>query len=136
MQMNATKHIFYVDDDPDDLELLEAALQDIRVTVRLTTLRESSLLFETMDATGMPDLIILDINMPVKTGIECMRELQQKQEYKHIPIVIYSTTSSSAFAPDDTGVALFVQKGDSMAQVRKFATEVCDLLVKNTYATA
>jgi CheY-like chemotaxis protein len=134
--MNATKHIFYVDDDPDDLELLETALQDIRATVKLTTLRESSLLFETMEAAGMPDLIILDINMPVKTGIECMRELQQKQAYKHIPIVIYSTTSSFAFEPDDSGVALFVQKGDSMAQVRKFATEVCNLVLENTRATA
>jgi CheY-like chemotaxis protein len=129
MHYTSTKHIFYLDDDQDDLYLFESALQEVRPDFKLTTLLDSRLMIETLERVGVPDLIILDINMPAKNGMECLRELKDLQAYKHIPVVIYSTSNAPTFALKEPAYALFVQKGSSLEQLKQFATNVCNLVV-------
>ena len=40
----------------------------------------------------LPNLAILDLNMPYKGGVECLSMLKESAEYKHIPVVIFSTS--------------------------------------------
>jgi CheY-like chemotaxis protein len=135
MHYTSTKHIFYLDDDQDDLDLFESALQEVRPDFKLTKLLDSRVMIETLERVGVPDLIILDINMPVKNGIECLRELKDLQAYKHIPVVIYSTSNAPSLALKDRAYALFVQKGSSLEQLKQFATDVCNLVVSASPAT-
>jgi CheY-like chemotaxis protein len=40
----------------------------------------------------VPDILFLDINMPVKNGIECLQLIRKESKYDKIPILIYSTS--------------------------------------------
>jgi CheY-like chemotaxis protein len=44
--------------------------------------------------TSSSRLVFLDLNMPVKTGQECLEEIRANAALKHIPVVIYSTSTS------------------------------------------
>lgn len=41
-----------------------------------------------------PCVIFLDLNMPLKNGFECLKEIRQTQKLKNIPVIIFSTTSN------------------------------------------
>lgn len=43
-----------------------------------------------------PDLILMDLNMPVKNGIDSLRELKAEATLKHIPVVIVTTRGEPA----------------------------------------
>lgn len=43
----------------------------------------------------MPDLIFLDLNMPIKNGYECLDEIRVNEKLKHIPIAIFSTSATA-----------------------------------------
>jgi CheY-like chemotaxis protein len=84
--------IFYVDDDPDDIEIFVDALKTITNTIVCSTARdgEEALAF-LQNASTLPDLILIDINMPKKNGLEFLRELRSQTRFSKIPAIIYST---------------------------------------------
>ena len=83
------KNILLIDDDKDDCFVFEKALLEIHPSIKLKCLTESDEIFEEM-AHQLPDLIFLDLNMPVKTGYDCLKELQEHTVYRKVPVIIYS----------------------------------------------
>ena len=105
------KKIMIVDDEPDILEYLMAALEDsgyITCTVEDINNILSSINLE------KPDLLILDIMMPDRSGISIYKEIQLSSEYKTIPIILISGMSSK----DDFIAQLFNNAQDT----EKFAS--------------
>jgi CheY-like chemotaxis protein len=43
---------------------------------------------------ALPELIFLDLNMPRKNGLECLKEIRSSEKFSKIPIAIYSTSAS------------------------------------------
>ena len=43
-------------------------------------------------ATKLPDVVFLDLNMPRKNGLECVREIKLNAQLKHVPVVVISTS--------------------------------------------
>jgi CheY-like chemotaxis protein len=43
--------------------------------------------------SDMPDLILMDLNMPVKNGIDGLRDLKSSEQTRHIPVIIVTTRS-------------------------------------------
>jgi len=112
------------DDDEDDQLLLREAFRkvgpsgDLRVVndgeELLTCLRHT---VEEGGAACLPDLILLDLNMPRKDGRETLRELKADPALRSIPVVIFTT---SAAADDittsyDLGGNSYIRKPDSFA---------------------
>jgi CheY-like chemotaxis protein len=84
--------ILLVDDDPDDVEIFKEVIRkDIDSKINIIT-SSNGLECLTMLENITPDLIFLDINMPIMGGKECLEKLQSHNDYKNIPVVIYSTT--------------------------------------------
>ena len=77
--------VLIADDNPQILELLEAYLEPLSVRVRLAADGEA-----TLDAVERdpPDLILLDIMMPKRSGFEVCRVLKEDPRYRDIPIVM------------------------------------------------
>ncbi len=77
-------HILVVDDDPMILRLVEARLRDlgVRVTSETSAERVADLV-----RREKPDLILLDVNMPVRSGFDIIRDLKQDPITYTIPVI-------------------------------------------------
>lgn len=76
--------ILIVDDMPNNLKILVAILNEAGYKVRSVLSGEMAL---TAARTSAPDLILLDINMPIMNGYEVCRVLQADPNLRHIPII-------------------------------------------------
>lgn len=86
--------ILLADDDEDDRQLFEEAISRIDPNFSVETTKNGMELLERMENGYLPEIIFLDLNMPGKTGKECLAELRQHSTWKNIPIIIYSTSSN------------------------------------------
>lgn len=77
------KHILVVDDVINDLKCAEEILKDIYQITAVDT-GEKALLFL---KENMPDLILLDVDMPAMNGYEVMEQLKQDEVFSEIPVV-------------------------------------------------
>lgn len=101
--MGVTK-VILVEDDPDDLELFLAFFSqrdDIRL---LPSVGNGSELIDYLQSVkcedGMPDLIVLDHNMPKMNGKQTLQYLMEHDTWSKIPTVIYSTYTDTSLIAD------------------------------------
>ena len=87
--------VLLVEDNPADVRLTREALKEARV--RLHVVRDGVEAMELLRATGgprLPDLILLDLNLPRKDGREVLQEIKQSDGLRHIPVVILTTSQA------------------------------------------
>jgi len=86
-----------VDDDEDDRMLFEDAIQELFPNLDLRLYENGIDLVDRLinDISNLPRLIFLDLNMPVKNGFECLEEIRKNNSLRHIPVVVFSTSSST-----------------------------------------
>ncbi|RYF87157.1 MAG: response regulator [Chitinophagaceae bacterium] len=91
--------ILYIDDDPDDVEMLQEAIRSINSGYQLRKAAdgiEGLQLLQKMKGNGtLPCLIVLDLNMPGMDGRQTFIKIKQDDVLRSIPVVIFSTSSSS-----------------------------------------
>ena len=118
------KKILLVDDDIDDrlifAELLAASDPDPQVAFAENGLEMVAQL-ENTSGDNLPDLIILDQNMPKMTGKESLIFLKESERYRHIPTIIYSTHQVKDFYREclTLGAQDVVAKPDTMHAYRE-----------------
>lgn len=104
------------DDDQDDTFLFREALEQIPLETDLSIAENGVELLQILkDADNKPDIIFLDMNMPVKNGLECLEEIRSTARFERVPIVVLSTSVSqhlweSAYR---NGANLYIQKPNS-----------------------
>jgi CheY-like chemotaxis protein len=95
--------ILLIDDDPDDVELAREALDDLAVGNHLTVVEDGAKALAYLRAEGdfeyaiLPDLILLDLKMPKKSGLEVLAEIKDDENLRRIPVIVLTTSD----APDD-----------------------------------
>lgn len=115
-------HIFYTDDDEDDLELFRVALSEVDDSMILTTTDNGDELMNILEqASAAPRVIFLDLNMPRRNGYEVLEAMRSHEKLKEYPVVIFSTTSDeSAINRTLTlGANLFVPKPRSFTGIKE-----------------
>jgi len=87
--------LLLVDDDATDRELFREAIEvaGISCTINEAANGEEALT-QLAEMTVVPQLIILDLNMPVKDGRATLREIKTNEQWKSIPVCIMSTSSA------------------------------------------
>ncbi|MBA2744819.1 MAG: response regulator [Flavisolibacter sp.] len=124
--------IYIVDDDNDDREILRDAFLTGHPDFEYILLENGDQLLEHLIRhieTAPPGLILLDLNMPGKDGRETLKELKSDKRYCHIPILIFTTSSS----PRDRrlayefGANCFISKPDTFNKLVEFASCVSKL---------
>ncbi|MCD6567690.1 MAG: response regulator [Dehalococcoidia bacterium] len=93
--------ILLVEDDPADQKLIKISLKSQRIANDLCIVSsgEEGLDFlchrgDYSDGAPLPDLILLDLNMPGMGGKEFLRRIKQDENLKQIPVIILTTSSS------------------------------------------
>ena len=111
--MNKTYNVLVVDDDADDQLMIKMALEQIsdQYTIQLASNGREAL--ACIEATQIvPNLILLDLNMPVVDGFELLHQLKQSALYRYIPTVILTTSDNKTDIEKayDLGANSFVTK--------------------------
>ncbi len=124
------------DDDEDDRFFFKDAISDIDSTITVTTIDDCDKLIEALQRSDHPDVLFLDLNMPRKSGKECLSEIRERLRLMNLPIVIYSTSATTQDI-DDTflrGANFYMQKKSNYAvlkqAIRKIITSDKQVLLK------
>jgi CheY-like chemotaxis protein len=88
------KHtVVIIDDDPDDIELMEEALTDIGTDMEVIAFEDCKEAYERITRGNVnPDIILMDINMPLMRGDDCLRLLRADPRFKDVVIAMISTS--------------------------------------------
>ncbi len=123
--------IFLIEDDLDDVELLEDALQTHNVDYELDIAKDGSAAITYIrNCEKVPDIIVLDFNLPKIHGKEVLIEIKSAASFKNIPLLILTTSS----AKEDIeysykhGANKYLIKPTSIQQIR----ETIDVIVELT----
>jgi DNA-binding response OmpR family regulator len=88
--------IFIADDDEDDVSFLKSALKEVNTSVKLIHFYNGRQLMNELKANATyPDLVILDLNMPVLDGRETLKQIRQNAKLMRVPVVILSTSTQA-----------------------------------------
>lgn len=105
---NRKKRILVIDDDP----LTRGVICDVLKEADYEVVESSGFLSTDIIAKKAPDLIIMDIMMPGKSGYDATREIRADPEFKHIPIVMCTAKDMLG----DVGVGLAVGANDYISK--------------------
>ncbi len=92
--------VLLVEDNPNDRELLMEALEDSEVRKDIHIARDGVEAMEFLTRQGAhsnaptPDLVVLDLNMPRKNGLEVLREMKADPNLHHIPVIVLTTSKA------------------------------------------
>ena len=121
-------HILLADDDEDDRLFFTDAISDLKMNTVVHTVKDGKELMEhlTQDGVLIPHVLFLDLNMPCKTGLDCLKEIKSFNRLKDLAIAIYSTSSSEADIEDTfvKGANVFIKKPSDFGTLKKVLAEV------------
>ncbi|WP_230295136.1 response regulator [Deinococcus sp. 6GRE01] len=88
---DAPLQVLLVDDDPTDLELAAIVFGEHDLTLR-TFGTGAAALTHLHAADPLPDVVVLDVNMPHLSGFEVLSAIRSEQRLRHLPVVMLSTS--------------------------------------------
>lgn len=120
--------ILLADDDEDDRNFFREALEELKMNTEVTFKNDGQQL---MDYLSLPDielphLIFLDLNMPLKSGMQCLKEIREDKRLKHLSVAIYSTSASDEHIEDTfiKGANVYIRKPNDFTTLKKVLHEV------------
>lgn len=132
--MHKPLRLLLADDDRDDRFFFEKALKNISFPTSYDEVTDGEALMEYLERNPdkLPDVIFLDLNMPRKTGAECLTEIKSSEKFRHIPVVIYSTSLHEEIAYDlyNAGAHYYLQKCE-LHELPDALTDVLRMLEEN-----
>ncbi|MBF0456575.1 MAG: response regulator [Nitrospirae bacterium] len=123
--MKATEpfQIIHADDDEDDNILIADAFRETGLNAKITWIEDGEKLLDYLSTRGHPDLILLDLNMPRKDGLETLREMKSNETMRPIPVIAMTTSSSEEDIQEcyNLGVNSYVKKPESFERLLEIA---------------
>lgn len=130
---NPPLHILLADDDESDRFLFREAFSELNIKTLVHTVNDGVQLMEYLAQadTPLPHLLFLDLNMPRKNGLECLREIRKDEKLKNISIAIYSTSSSERDMDEAfrSGANVYIKKPSDFSALK----QILDKAVMTAY---
>ena len=125
------RKILLAEDDEDDRYFFQSFLQTRSDVVLLPIAEDGVSLVESLNEirndADLPDLIILDQNMPKQNGLQTLAYLKENERYRQIPVVIYSTYT------DETLVKNGSVKGACLVLPKPLDTEGYNEMIETVF---
>ena len=115
--------ILLADDDESDRLLFKEAFDELKIKTIVQTVNDGKQLMDYLKkaSTRLPQLVFLDLNMPRKNGLECLKEIRSNEKLKDISIAIYSTSASEKDIDETfhSGANVYIQKPNSFNDLKE-----------------
>ena len=124
-------NVVLADDDEDDRLFFSEAFDELKINTKVSTFNDGVYLmdyFNSEDAI-LPQVLFLDLNMPRKSGLECLKELRADDKFKDVAIAIYSTSSSEEDVENTfvLGANIYIKKPSDFKSLKKVLSDVVTL---------
>ena len=120
--------ILLADDDEDDRLFFKEAFDEIKINTKVSLVNDGVELMNylTEDSKPLPHILFLDLNMPRKTGLDCLLEIKRLAHLKDIAIAIYSTSASEMDIEETfvQGANVYIKKPSDFNTLKKILEQV------------
>lgn len=121
-------YVVLADDDEDDRLFFTEAFDELKIRTKVKTYKDGIELMEALKHSDseLPNILFLDLNMPKKSGIECLIDIKKEKKFDNIAIAIYSTSASEEDIEDTfvNGANIYIKKPHDFKQLKKILSEV------------
>lgn len=125
---NELIHILLADDDEDDRLFFMDAFGEMKIRTKVRTVNDRVELIQHLTKPNiiLPHVLFLDLNMPLKNGMECLKEIKTNNRFKDIAIAIYSTSASEEDIEHTfvNGANVYIKKPSDFDTLKKILSEV------------
>jgi len=116
--------ILLADDDEADRLIFKEAFDEMDIGTSVETVNDGEELMQLLENSeyeDLPQILFLDINMPRKNGLECLKEIRTNKKYKEVSIAIYSTSSSEKDMHETflNGANVYINKPQDFNKLKK-----------------
>ena len=129
--------VLLVDDDNDDYLLFKKILdyQVFKTSLQLVINGDNFMAKLNDENLELPDVIFLDVNMPIRDGYSCLVEIKDLPRLKNIPIVMYSTSYERNVADMlfEMGADYFIQKTMDFGDLRMLIERALCFVSENAH---
>jgi len=129
--------IYLADDDEDDLMLFSEALEELPINCKMYNFKDGIYLMGKLmvKETPLPDLVFLDINMPLMNGAACLLKIRDTERISSLPVIIYSTSFEKKEVEiyRDMGASGYLQKPNSFNQLKTLLYKCIQPFAKGNY---
>lgn len=128
------KIILLADDDTDDTEMFCEALEEISENIICHCAVNGSEAWKILnELTEKPQLIFLDLNMPIMNGWDCLKLIKNDDRYKDIPVIMISTSShkNDIETASNLGCLCYLVKPNSFKDLKSLLYEITSNLENN-----
>ncbi len=124
-------HIILADDDEDDRSFFKDAFSELKINTKVETFSDGVDLMDYLNSDDaiLPNVLFLDLNMPMKTGLECLHEIKSNKKFDDIAIAIYSTSSSEEHIEETfvNGANIYIRKPNDFNVLKKVLSDVVSI---------
>ena len=128
---NDALHILLADDDEDDRNFFKDALQEIKVKTNVTMVNDGLELMNYLNNPDnlIPNVVFLDLNMPVMSGLDCLIEIRRNKRLRSLAIAIYSTSSSDENIEEAfvKGANIYIKKPNDFSLLKIILEQVVNM---------
>lgn len=114
---NEHLNIVFADDEENDRLLFLDALKELKIKTNVHTVNDGIELMNYLNNSNnrLPHLLFLDLNMPKKNGMECLKEIRTNDHLNDIAIAIFSTSLSEKDIEETliNGANVYINKPNS-----------------------
>jgi CheY-like chemotaxis protein len=129
-------NLLLADDDEDDRAFFREALDELLIPINLTTVNDGVELMDfLLESNNLPDILFLDLNMPRKSGFECLSEIKKTDRLRQLTIIIFSTSLDTRVVDlmYENGATYYIQKPAEFYKLKKVIENALAICAKNNF---
>ncbi len=110
-EQEGTVEVLLVEDNPGDARLTQEALKDSKYEVSVSVAEDGEIALSRLRKEGefadtlSPELILLDLQLPKRSGLEVLAEINKDEGLRHIPVVVLTGTSAEGSMLQSYGIS-------------------------------
>lgn len=122
------KNIVLAEDDEDDQMFFKEAISEISKEIHLQIKDNGAELMATLNSTLdlIPDIIFVDLNMPIKDGFTCLQEIRINEKFKNCSVIVLTTSNNPEHIElaYHYGATLYISKPNNFHELKSVLADI------------